>query len=60
LSGLAQMGMSQSVALAFLVSGPATRATALAAMGSLLNRRALIAYIVYIVIGATVIGWLLG
>jgi len=60
LSGLAKMGMSQSVALAFLLSGPATRATTLAAMGSLLNRRALIAYVVYIVIGAVVMGWLLG
>jgi len=60
LSGLAQMGLSQSVALAFLLSGPATRATALAAIGSLLNRRALIAYVVYIVIGAVVMGWLVG
>jgi uncharacterized membrane protein YraQ (UPF0718 family) len=60
LAGLAQMGMRPAAALAFLLSGPATRVTALAAMGTLLNRTALMAYVVYIVIGAGVMGLLLG
>ncbi len=60
LAGLGQMGLSRAAALAFLLSGPATRVTALAAMGSLLNRRALGVYIVYIVAGAVVAGLLLG
>jgi uncharacterized membrane protein YraQ (UPF0718 family) len=60
LAGLAQMGMSPGVALAFLLTGPATRVTALAAMSSLLNRRALIAYIAYIIIGAVIMGLFLG
>jgi len=58
LAGLTQMGTSPGVALAFLLSGPATRVTALAAMSSLLNRRALIVYIVYIVAGAVMMGLL--
>lgn len=60
LAGLTRMGMGSGAALAFLLSGPATRVTALAAMGSLLNRRALIAYVVYIVMGAAVMGLVLG
>jgi uncharacterized membrane protein YraQ (UPF0718 family) len=58
LAGLTQVGMSQAAALAFLVSGPATRVNALAALSSLLNRKAVALYIIYIVIGAVVIGWL--
>jgi uncharacterized membrane protein YraQ (UPF0718 family) len=54
------MGMSPGAALAFLLTGPATRVTALAAMSSLLNRRALIAYIAYIIIGAMIMGLFLG
>jgi len=60
LAGLTQMGLGSGAALAFLLSGPATRVTALAAVGSLLNRRALIAYVVYIVIGAAIVGLMLG
>jgi Ni/Fe-hydrogenase subunit HybB-like protein len=48
--------LSMLTALAFLLSGPATRVSALAAMGSLLNRKALTAYLVYIVAGAIIIG----
>jgi uncharacterized membrane protein YraQ (UPF0718 family) len=59
LAGLTRMGLSQSAALAFLLSGPATRVNALAAMGSLLNRKALMAYSFYIVGGAIVIGLVL-
>lgn len=58
LTRLTQAGMAPSAALAFLLSGPATRVSALAAMGSLFNRRALTVYIVYIVAGAVVIGLL--
>lgn len=57
---LSQAGMGRPALLAFLLAGPATRFTALAAMGTLLNRRALLAYIAYIVIGAVVIGTVLG
>jgi uncharacterized membrane protein YraQ (UPF0718 family) len=58
LTSLTQAGMAPAAALAFLLSGPATRVNALAAMGSLFNRRALTVYIVYIVAGAIVIGLL--
>jgi len=60
LAGLTRSGMSPAAALAFLISGPATRITALAAVGSLLNRRALTTYVAYVVAGATVVGVLLG
>ncbi|HIE38284.1 MAG TPA: permease, partial [Anaerolineae bacterium] len=60
LTTLLQTGMSPAVALAFLLSGPATRVTALAAVGSLLNRRALVIYVAYVVAGAVIIGLLLG
>lgn len=59
LAGLLQMGMNPSAVLAFLLSGPATRVTSLAAMGSVLNRRALLAYLGYVVAGAVVVGLLL-
>jgi uncharacterized membrane protein YraQ (UPF0718 family) len=59
LAGLTQMGLNPGMSLAFLLSGPATRVNVLAAMGSLLNRRALVAYIVYIIVGAAVMGALL-
>ncbi len=60
LSGLTATGMNAGSALAFLLSGPATRVTALAAMGSLLNRRALIVYVVYVIAAAVILGLLLG
>lgn len=60
LARFSQMGASSAAILAFLLSGPATRVTALAAMGAVLNRKALMAYVVYIVIGAVVMGLLLG
>ena len=59
LAGLAQVGMSPAAMLAFLLAGPATRVTALAAVASLLNRRALAAYTVYVTAGAIIIAWLL-
>lgn len=55
-AGLLAQGMSPGAALAFLLAGPATRLTALAAMATLLNRQALITYVAYVVIGAALAG----
>jgi len=60
LSTLTHSGMGRGAALAFLLSGPATRVTALAAVGTLLNRRALVAYAVCLVAGAMLVGTMLG
>ncbi len=60
LAFLLQAGMSPGAAVAFLISGAATRATALAAVGSLLNPRALAVYVLYVVVGAIAVGLLLG
>ena len=49
-------GISPGATLAFFLAGPATRLTALAALGTLLNRRALIAYVAYVVVGAALAG----
>ena len=56
IAGLLAQGMSPGAALAFFLVGPATRLTALAALGALLNRRALIAYTAYVVVGAALAG----
>jgi len=56
IAGLLAQGMSPGAALAFFLAGPATRLTALAALGTLLNRRALIVYVAYIVAGASLAG----
>lgn len=55
-AGLLAQGMSPGAALTFFLAGPATRLTALAALGTLLNRRALIAYTGYVVVGAALVG----
>ena len=55
-AGLLDQGMSSSAALAFFLAGPATRLTALAALSTLLNRRALVVYVAYIVVGALLVG----
>lgn len=60
LAFLLQAGMSPGAAVAFLISGAATRATALAAVGSLLHPRALVVYGLYVVAGAIGVGLLLG
>ena len=59
IAGLLAQGMSPGAALAFFLAGPATRLTALAALGTLLNRRALIAYVAYVVTGAALAGTVL-
>jgi len=56
ITGLLAQGMSPGAALAFFLAGPATRLTALAALGTLLKRPALMAYVVYIVVGAALAG----
>jgi uncharacterized membrane protein YraQ (UPF0718 family) len=56
IAGLSTQGMSAGAALAFFLAGPATRVTALAALGTLLNRRALIAYVAYVLVGAVMAG----
>ncbi len=56
IAGLLAQGMSPGAALAFFLAGPATRLTSLAALGTLLNRRALIAYTVYVIVGAALVG----
>jgi len=56
IAGLLAQGMSPGAALAFFLAGPATRLTALAALGTLLNRRALAVYVVYVVVGAALAG----
>lgn len=53
---LVAQGMSPGAALAFFLAGPATRLTSLAAMGTLLNRRALAVYVAYVVVGAALAG----
>jgi hypothetical protein len=55
-AGLLAQGMSPGAALAFFLAGPATRMTSLAALGTLLNRRALAAYVAYVVAGAALMG----
>lgn len=56
IAALVAQGMSPGAALAFILAGPATRLTSLAAMGTLLNRRALAIYVGYVVIGAALAG----
>ena len=56
IAGLLAQGMSTGAALAFFLAGPATRLTALAALGTLLNRRALVVYVAYVVAGAALAG----
>ncbi|MDY6876313.1 MAG: permease [Chloroflexota bacterium] len=55
-AGLLDQGMGPGAALAFFLAGPATRLTSLAALGTLLNRRALIAYVAYVVVGSALAG----
>ena len=59
IAGLLAQGMSPGAALTFFLAGPATRLTSLAALGTLLNRRALVAYATYVVVGAILAGFAL-
>ena len=51
-------GMSRGAALAFFLAGPATRVTALAALATVLSRRALILYVAFVLAGAVGLGYL--
>jgi len=51
-------GMSRGAALAFFLAGPATRVTALAALATVLSRRALILYVAFVLVGAVGLGYL--
>ncbi len=51
-------GMSRGAALAFFLAGPATRVTALAALTTVLSRRALVLYVVFVLVGAVGLGYL--
>jgi uncharacterized membrane protein YraQ (UPF0718 family) len=51
-------GMSRGAALAFFLAGPATRVTALAALATVLSRRALVLYVVFALVGAVGLGYL--
>jgi uncharacterized membrane protein YraQ (UPF0718 family) len=54
---LTEVGISRGAMLAFLVSGQATRSTALANASCLLRKKALTAYVVVILIGAMMAGY---
>jgi uncharacterized membrane protein YraQ (UPF0718 family) len=51
-------GMSRGSALAFFLAGPATRITALAALATVLSRRALVLYVAFVLVGAVGLGYL--
>jgi uncharacterized membrane protein YraQ (UPF0718 family) len=51
-------GMSRGAALAFFLAGPATRVTALAALATVLSRRALVLYLAFVLVGAVGLGYL--
>ncbi len=51
-------GMSRGAALAFFLAGPATRVTALAALATVLSRRALLLYLAFVLLGAVGLGCL--
>jgi uncharacterized membrane protein YraQ (UPF0718 family) len=51
-------GMSRGAALAFFLAGPATRVTALAALATVLSRRALVLYVAFVLVGAAGLGYL--
>ena len=53
----AAMGMAQGAVLAFVVAGPATRFTSLAALASVMRKRAVLGYVLLVVIVATVAGY---
>lgn len=54
---LTEVGISRGAMLAFLVSGQATRSTALANVACLLRKKALTVYIVAIVMSAVILGY---
>lgn len=56
ISSLMSQGMSRGSAIAFLISGPATRITSLAAIAVILNKRFILLYVVILLIYAVAVG----
>jgi uncharacterized membrane protein YraQ (UPF0718 family) len=54
------MGMSSGAVLAFLIAGPATRITALTALAVLLKKRAVVIYVILLLVFSTFLGIALG
>jgi len=54
------MGMSPGAVLAFLIAGPATRITALTALAVLFKKRAVVIYVILLLIFSTFLGIALG
>ncbi len=52
-------GMTTGAAMAFLVVGPATRITALTALGSFLSKKTLVLYVTILIIYSVILGLLL-
>lgn len=52
------LGMAPGAALAFLLSGPATKMTNLTALGAILGKRNLALYVAFNILGAIVLGYL--
>ena len=59
LAALMNKGLSAGVVLAFIIVGPATRLQAIAAVGALMSKKALIAYLVLILSWALIAGVLI-
>ena len=53
----AVMGMAQGAILTFMVSGPATRFTSLAALATVLRKRAVLGYVLVVIVVAMIAGF---
>ena len=60
LAALMEKGLSAGVVLAFIIVGPATRLQAIAAVGAFMSKKALIAYLVLILLWVLAAGMLIG
>jgi uncharacterized membrane protein YraQ (UPF0718 family) len=58
IGGLLAQGMNPAAALAFLIAGPTTTLPAMAAVHGLVTRRIFALYILFILVGAIVLGYL--
>jgi uncharacterized membrane protein YraQ (UPF0718 family) len=57
ISGLLSQGMAPAAALAFLIAGPTTTLPAMAAVWGLVSRRIFALYLLFILVGAVVLGY---
>jgi uncharacterized membrane protein YraQ (UPF0718 family) len=57
ISGLLNQGMAPAAALAFLIAGPTTTLPAMAAVWGLVSRRIFALYLLFILVGAVVLGY---